>query len=182
MWKLCAEVPKLAQALQKQETVYKNHKKGLGALKDTQQELNEKYNTASDYVEKYTQKVDSNTTSTNKQKDAIKGVGEETDKRRAKATVSINSKELKKLKKILMAYRVRKVKVTANAKKGKDFDKTKKDYDHFKSKNADVKLKIKGADKLKEVAKNPLLTDIGKKNTIKRSVEITFKMKNGLSG
>ena len=34
---------------------------------------------------------------------------------------------------------------------------------------------------MKEVAKNPLLTDIGKKNTIKRSVEITFKMKNGLS-
>lgn len=182
MWKLRAEVPKLAQALQKQETVYKNHKKGLGALKDTQQELNEKYNTASDYVEKYTQKVDSNTTSTNKQKDAIKGVGEETDKLSGKkATVSINSKGVKKTKKDIDGIQSKKVKVTANAKKGKDFDKTKKDYDHFKSKNADVKLKIKGADKLKEVAKNPLLTDIGKKNTIKRSVEITFKMKNGLS-
>lgn len=182
MWKLRAEVPKLAQALQKQETVYKNHKKGLGALKDTQQELNEKYNTASDYVEKYTKRVDSNTTSTNKQKNAIKGVGEETDKLSGKkATVSINSKGIEKTKKDIDGITSKKVKVTANAKKGKDFDKTKKDYDHFKSKNADVKLKIKGADKLKEVAKNPLLTDIGKKNTIKRSVEITFKMKNGLS-
>ena len=73
------------------------------------------------------------------------------------------------------------VKVTANAKKGKDFDKTKKDYDDFKTKNANIKLNIKGADKLKKIAENPLLTDIGKKDKIKRSVEITFKMKNNLT-
>lgn len=182
MWKLRAEVPKLAQALQKQETVYKNHKKGLGALKDTQQELNEKYNTASDYVEKYTKKVDSNTTSTSKQKDAIKGVGEETDKLSGKkATVSINSKGVEKTKKDIDGIKSKKVKVTANAKKGKDFDKTKKDYDHFKTKNANIKLNVKNADKLKEVVKNPLLTDIGKKSTIKRNVEITFKMKNNFT-
>lgn len=182
MWKLRAEVPKLAQALQKQETVYKNHKKGLGALKDTQQELNEKYNTASDYVEKYTKKVDSNTTSTNKQKDAIKGVGEETDKLSGKkATVSINSKGVEKTKKDIDGITSKKVKVTANAKKGKNFDKTKKDYDDFKTKNANIKLNVKNADKLKEVVKNPLLTDMGKKSTIKRNVEITFKMKNNFT-
>ena len=182
MWKLRAEVPKLAQALQKQETVYKNHKKGLGALKDTQQELNEKYNTASDYVEKYTKKVDSNTTSTNKQKDAIKGVGEETDKLSGKkATVSINSKGVEKTKKDIDGITSKKVKVTANAKKGKNFDKTKKDYDDFKTKNANIKLNVKNGDKLKEVVKNPLLTDIGKKSTIKRNVEITFKMKNNFT-
>lgn len=182
MWKLRAEVPKLAQALQKQETVYKNHKKGLGALKDAQQKLNEKYNTASDYVEKYTKKVDSNTTSTNKQKDAIKGVGEETDKLSGKkATVSINSKGVEKTKKDIDGIKSKKVKVTANAKKGKDFDKTKKDYDYFKTKNANIKLNVKNADKLKEVVKNPLLTDIGKKSTIKRNVEITFKMKNNFT-
>lgn len=67
------------------------------------------------------------------------------------------------------------------AKKGKDFDKTKKDYDNFKTKNANIKLNVKNADKLKEVAKNPLLTDIGKKSTIKRNVEITFKMKNNFT-
>ena len=182
MWKLRAEVPKLAQALQKQETVYKNHKKGLGALKDAQQKLNEKYNTASDYVEKYTKKVDSNTTSTNKQKDAIKSVGEETDKLSGKkATVSINSKGVEKTKKDIDGIKSKKVKVTANAKKGKDFDKTKKDYDYFKTKNANIKLNVKNADKLKEVVKNPLLTDIGKKSTIKRNVEITFKMKNNFT-
>lgn len=182
MWKLRAEVPKLAQALQKQETVYKNHKKGLGALKDTQQELNEKYNTASDYVEKYTKKVDSNTTSTNKQKDAIKGVGEEADKLSGKkATVSINSKGVEKTKKDIDGITSKKVKVTANAKKGKNFDKTKKDYDDFKTKNANIKLNVKNGDKLKEVVKNPLLTDIGKKSTIKRNVEITFKMKNNFT-
>lgn len=182
MEKLRTEVPKLAQALQDQEKVYKDHKKELGALKDTQQELNEKYNTASDYVEKYTKKVDSNTTSTNKQKDAIKGVGEETDKLSGKkATVSINSKGVEKTKKDIDGIKSKKVKVTANAKKGKDFDKTKKDYDHFKTKNANIKLNVKNADKLKEVAKNPLLTDIGKKNTIKRNVEITFKMKNNFT-
>lgn len=182
MEKLRTEVPKLAQALQDQEKVYKDHKKELGALKDTQQELNEKYNTASDYVEKYTKKVDSNTTSTNKQKDAIKGVGEETDKLSGKkATVSINSKGVEKTKKDIDGIKSKKVKVTANAKKGKDFDKTKKDYDHFKTKNANIKLNVKNADKLKEVTKNPLLTDIGKKSTIKRNVEITFKMKNNFT-
>lgn len=182
MEKLRTEVPKLAQKLQDQEKVYKNHKKELGALKDTQQELNEKYNTASDYVEKYTKKVDSNTTSTNKQKDAIKGVGEETDKLSGKkATVSINSKGVEKTKKDIDGIKSKKVKVTANAKKGKDFDKTKKDYDHFKTKNANIKLNVKNADKLKEVVKNPLLTDIGKKSTIKRNVEITFKMKNNFT-
>lgn len=182
MEKLRTEVPKLAQALQDQEKVYKDHKKELGALKDTQQELNEKYNTASDYVEKYTKKVDSNTTSTNKQKDAIKGVGEETDKLSGKkATVSINSKGVEKTKKDIDGIKSKKVKVTANAKKGKDFDKTKKDYDHFKTKNANIKLNVKNADKLKEVVKNPLLTDIGKKSTIKRNVEITFKMKNNFT-
>ncbi len=67
------------------------------------------------------------------------------------------------------------------AKKGKDFDKTKKDYDNFKTKNANIKLNVKNADKLKEVAKNPLLTDIGKESTIKRNVEITFKMKNNFT-
>lgn len=182
MEKLRTEVPKLAQALQDQEEVYKDHKKELGALKDTQQELNEKYNTASDYVEKYTKKVDSNTTSTSKQKDAIKGVGEETDKLSGKkATVSINSKGVEKTKKDIDGIKSKKVKVTANAKKGKDFDKTKKDYDHFKTKNANIKLNVKNADKLKEVVKNPLLTDIGKKSTIKRNVEITFKMKNNFT-
>lgn len=182
MEKLRTEVPKLAQALQDQEKVYKDHKKELGALKDTQQELNEKYNTASDYVEKYTKKVDSNTTSTNKQKDAIKGVGEETDKLSGKnATVSINSKGVEKTKKDIDGITSKKVKVTANAKKGKNFDKTKKDYDDFKTKNANIKLNVKNADKLKEVVKNPLLTDIGKKSTIKRNVEITFKMKNNFT-
>ena len=125
MEKLRTEVPKLAQALQDQEKVYKDHKKELGALKDTQQELNEKYNTASDYVEKYTKKVDSNTTSTSKQKDAIKGVGEETDKLSGKkATVSINSKGVKKTKEDIKSIHGKTVKVTANAKKGKNFDKT----------------------------------------------------------
>lgn len=182
MEKLRTEVPKLAQKLQDQEKVYKNHKKELGALKDIQQELNEKYNTASDYVEKYTKKVDSNTTSTSKQKDAIKGVGEETDKLSGKkATVSINSKGVEKTKKDIDGITSKKVKVTANAKKGKNFDKTKKDYDDFKTKNANIKLNVKNADKLKEVVKNPLLTDIGKKSTIKRNVEITFKMKNNFT-
>lgn len=182
MEKLRGSLPKLALKIQDQEKIYDNHKKKLGELKDTQKELNDKYNTASDYVDKYTTKINKNTESVGKQKDAIKGVGEETDKLSGKnATVSINSKGVEKTKKDIDGIQTKKVKVTANAKKGKDFDKTKKDYDNFKSKNADVKLKIKGADKLKEVAKNPLLTDIGKKNTIKRSVEITFKMKNGLS-
>nr|DAE81646.1 MAG TPA: minor tail protein [Caudoviricetes sp.] len=182
MEKLRGTLPKLALKIQDQEKIYDNHKKKLGELKDTQKELNDKYNTASDYIDKYTTKINKNTESVGKQKDAIKGVGEETDKLSGKnATVSINSKGVEKTKKDIDGIQTKKVKVTANAKKGKDFDKTKKDYDHFKSKNADVKLKIKGADKLKEVAKNPLLTDIGKKNTIKRSVEITFKMKNGLS-
>ncbi len=182
MEKLRGTLPMLKQKLEDQQIIYDKHKKKLSELKDAHQELNDKYNTASDYVDKYTTKINKNTESVGKQKDAIKSVGEETDKLSGKnATVSINSKGVEKTKKDIDGIQSKKVKVTANAKKGKDFDKTKKDYDHFKSKNADVKLKIKGADKLKEVAKNPLLTDIGKKNTIKRSVEITFKMKNGLS-
>lgn len=182
MEKLRTEVPKLAQALQDQEKVYKDHKKELGALKDTQQELNEKYNTASDYVEKYTKKVDSNTTSTNKQKDAIKGVGEETDKLSGKnATVSINSKGVKKTKEDIKSIKGKTVKVTANAKKGKDFDKVKKEYNSIKTRNANINVGINGYKKLKEIANNPLLTDLGKKQNIKRSVEITFKMKNNLT-
>lgn len=182
MEKLRTEVPKLAQALQDQEKVYKDHKKELGALKDTQQELNEKYNTASDYVEKYTKKVDSNTTSTNKQKDAIKGVGEETDKLLGKnATVSINSKGVKKTKEDIKSIKGKTVKVTANAKKGKDFDKVKKEYNSIKTRNANINVGINGYKKLKEIANNPLLTDLGKKQNIKRSVEITFKMKNNLT-
>ena len=182
MEKLRGTLPMLKQKLEDQQIIYDKHKKKLSELKDAHQELNDKYNTASDYVDKYTTKINKNTESVGKQKDAIKSVGEETDKLSGKnATISINSKGVEKTKKDIDGIQTKKVKVTANAKKGKDFDKTKKDYDHFKSKNADVKLKIKGADKLKEVAKNPLLTDIGKKNTIKRSVEITFKMKNGLS-
>lgn len=182
MEKLRTEVPKLAQALQDQETVYKNHKKELGALKDTQQELNEKYNTASEYVEKYTKKVDSNTTSTNKQKDAIKGVGEETDKLSGKkATVSINSEGVKKTKKDIDSIKGKTVKVTANAKKGKDFDKVKKEYNNIKTRNANINVAINGYKKLKEAVNNPLLTDLGKKKTIKRDVEITFKMKNSLT-
>jgi DNA repair exonuclease SbcCD ATPase subunit len=182
MEKLRTEVPKLAQALQDQEEVYKDHKKELGALKDTQQELNEKYNTASDYVEKYTKKVDSNTTSTSKQKDAIKGVGEETDKLSGKkATVSINSKGVKKTKEDIESIKGKTVKVTANAKKGKDFDKVKKEYNSIKTRNANINVGINGYKKLKEIANNPLLTDLGKKQTIKRSVEITFKMKNQLT-
>ena len=182
MENLRTEVPKLAQALQDQEKVYKDHKKELGALKDTQQELNEKYNTASDYVEKYTKKVDSNTTSTNKQKNAIKGVGEETDKLSGKkATVSINSKGVEKTKKDIDSINGKTVKVTANAKKGKDFDKVKKEYNSIKTRNANINVGINGYKKLKEIANNPLLTDLGKKQTIKRSVEITFKMKNGLT-
>lgn len=182
MEKLRTEVPKLAQALEDQEEVYKDHKKELGALKDTQQELNEKYNTASDYVEKYTKKVDSNTTSTSKQKDAIKGVGEETDKLSGKkATVSINSKGVKKTKEDIESIKGKTVKVTANAKKGKDFDKVKKEYNSIKTRNANINVGINGYKKLKEIANNPLLTDLGKKQTIKRSVEITFKMKNQLT-
>ena len=182
MEKLRTEVPKLAQALQDQEKVYKDHKKELGALKDTQQELNEKYNTASDYVEKYTKKVDSNTTSTNKQKDAIKGVGEETDKLSGKkATVSINSKGVKKTKEDIKSIHGKTVKVTANAKKGKNFDKVKKEYNSITTRNANINVGINGYKKLKEIANNPLLTDLGKKQTIKRSVEITFKMKNNLT-
>lgn len=182
MEKLRTEVPKLAQALQDQEKVYKDHKKELGALKDTQQELNEKYNTASDYVEKYTKKVDSNTTSTNKQKDAIKGVGEETDKLSGKkATVSINSEGVKKTKKDIDSIKGKTVKVTANAKKSKDFDKVKKEYNSIKTRNANINVAINGYKKLKEAVNNPLLTDLGKKKTIKRDVEITFKMKNSLT-
>lgn len=182
MEKLRTEVPKLAQALQDQEEVYKDHKKELGALKDTQQELNEKYNTASDYVEKYTKKVDSNTTSTNNQKDAIKGVGEETDKLSGKkATVSINSKGVKKTKEDIESIHGKTVKVTANAKKGKNFDKVKKEYNSITTRNANINVGINGYKKLKEIANNPLLTDLGKKQTIKRSVEITFKMKNNLT-
>ena len=182
MEKLRTEVPKLAQALQDQEKVYKDHKKELGTLKDTQQELNEKYNTASDYVEKYTKKVDSNTTSTNKQKDAIKGVGEETDKLSGKkATVSINSKGVKKTKEDIKSIHGKTVKVTANAKKGKNFDKVKKEYNSITTRNANINVGINGYKKLKEIANNPLLTDLGKKQTIKRSVEITFKMKNNLT-
>lgn len=182
MEKLRTEVPKLAQALQDQEKVYKDHKKELGALKDTQQELNEKYNTASDYVEKYTKKVDSNTTSTNNQKDAIKGVGEETDKLSGKkATVSINSKGVKKTKEDIESIHGKTVKVTANAKKGKNFDKVKKEYNSITTRNANINVGINGYKKLKEIANNPLLTDLGKKQTIKRSVEITFKMKNNLT-
>ena len=182
MEKLRTEVPKLAQALQDQEKVYKDHKKELGALKDTQQELNEKYNTASNYVEKYTKKVDSNTTSTNKQKEAIKGVGEETDKLSGKkATVSINSKGVKKTKEDIKSIHGKTVKVTANAKKGKNFDKVKKEYNSITTRNANINVGINGYKKLKEIANNPLLTDLGKKQTIKRSVEITFKMKNQLT-
>ena len=182
MEKLRTEVPKLAQALQDQEEVYKDHKKELGALKDTQQELNEKYNTASDYVEKYTKKVDSNTTSTSKQKDAIKGVGEETDKLSGKkATVSIKSKGVQKTQDDSESIKGTTVKVTANAKKGKDFDKVKKEYNSIKTRNANINVGINGYKKLKEIANNPLLTDLGKKQTIKRSVEITFKMKNQLT-
>ena len=182
MEKLRTEVPKLAQALQDQEKVYKDHKKELGALKDTQQELNEKYNTASDYVENYTKKVDSNTTSTNKQKDAIKGVGEETDKLSGKkATVSINSKGVEKTKEDIKSIHGKTVKVTANAKKGKNFDKVKKEYNSITTRSANINVGINGYKKLKEIANNPLLTDLGKKQTIKRSVEITFKMKNNLT-
>lgn len=182
MEKLRTEVPKLAQAIQDQEGTYKKHKKAIGKLKDTQKSLNDEYENASNFVEKYTEKIDGNTTSVDKQKNAIKGVGEETDKLSGKkATVSINSKGVEKTKKDIDGIKSKKVKVTANAKKGKDFDKTKKDYDHFKTKNANIKLNVKNADKLKEVAKNPLLTDIGKKNTIKRNVEITFKMKNNFT-
>jgi hypothetical protein len=182
MEKLRTEVPKLAQAIQDQEDTYKKHKKAIGKLKDTQKSLNDEYENASNFVEKYTEKIDGNTTSVDKQKNAIKGVGEETDKLSGKkATVSINSKGVEKTKKDIDGIKSKKVKVTANAKKGKDFDKTKKDYDHFKTKNANIKLNVKNADKLKEVAKNPLLTDIGKKNTIKRNVEITFKMKNNFT-
>ena len=98
-----------------------------------------------------------------------------------KANVNYNADE-KSVKEVKNKIpKSKSVKVTANAKKGKDFDKTKKDYDDFKTKNANIKLNIKGADKLKEIAKNPLLTDIGKKDKIKRSVEITFKMKNQLT-
>lgn len=182
MEKLRTEVPKLAQALQDQEKVYKDHKKELGALKDTQQELNEKYNTASEYVEKYTKKVDGNTTSTNKQKEAIKGVGEETDKLSGKkATVSINSEGVKKTKKDIDSIKGKTVKVTANAKKSKDFDKVKKEYNSIKTRNANINVAINGYKKLKEAVNNPLLTDLGKKKTIKRDVEITFKMKNSLT-
>ena len=182
MEKLRTEVPKLAQAIQDQEGTYKKHKKAIGKLKDTQKSLNDEYENASNFVEKYTEKIDGNTTSVDKQKNAIKGVGEETDKLSGKkATVSINSKGVEKTKKDIDGIKSKKVKVTANAKKGKDFDKTKKDYDHFKTKNANIKLNVKNADKLKEVAKNPLLTDIGKKNTIKRNVEITFKMKKNFT-
>lgn len=182
MEKLRTEVPKLAQAIQDQEGTYKKHKKAIGKLKDTQKSLNDEYENASNFVEKYTEKIDGNTTSVDKQKNAIKGVGEETDKLSGKkATVSINSKGVEKTKKDIDGITSKKVKVTANAKKGKNFDKTKKDYDDFKTKNANIKLNVKNADKLKEVVKNPLLTDIGKKSTIKRNVEITFKMKNNFT-
>lgn len=98
-----------------------------------------------------------------------------------KANVNYNADE-KSVKEVKNKIpKSKSVKVTANAKKGKDFDKTKKDYDDFKTKNANIKLNIKGADKLKKIAENPLLTDIGKKDKIKRSVEITFKMKNNLT-
>ena len=57
MENLRSEVPKLAQAIQDQEVVYKNHKKELGELKDVQEKLNDKYETATDFVNKYTKKV-----------------------------------------------------------------------------------------------------------------------------
>lgn len=73
------------------------------------------------------------------------------------------------------------VKVTTNAEKGKNFDNIKKDYNSIKTKKVSVNFTTSGYSKLKEVIKNPLLTDLGKKNTIKRDVEITFKMKNQLT-
>lgn len=182
MEKLRTEVPKLAQAIQDQEDTYKKHKKAIGKLKDTQKSLNDEYENASNFVEKYTEKIDGNTTSVDKQKNAIKGVGEETDKLSGKkATVSINSNGVKKTKEDIESIKGKTVKVTANAKKGKDFDKVKKEYNSIKTRNANINVGINGYKKLKEIANNPLLTDLGKKQTIKRSVEITFKMKNQLT-
>lgn len=182
MENLRSEVPKLAQAIQDQEVVYKNHKKELGELKDVQEKLNDKYETATDFVNKYTKKVDTSTSSVNKQKEAIKGVGEETDKLSGKnATVSINSKGVKKTKEDIKSIHGKTVKVTANAKKGKNFDKVKKEYNSITTRNANINVGINGYKKLKEAVNNPLLTDLGKKKTIKRDVEITFKMKNSLT-
>lgn len=73
------------------------------------------------------------------------------------------------------------VTVTTKGKAGKGFDETKSNYDHIKAKTVNVKLVTKGLTKLKEASNNPLLTNLGKKQTIKRDVEITFKMKNQLT-
>lgn len=98
-----------------------------------------------------------------------------------KANVNYNADE-KSVKEVKNKIpKSKSVKVTANAKKGKDFDKVKKEYNSIKTRNANINVGINGYKKLKEITDNPLLTDLGKKQTIKRSVEITFKMKNNLT-
>lgn len=182
MERLRSEVPKLAQSIEDQEVVYKNHKKTVSDLKNAQKELNDKYSAASNLIDNYTKKVDTNKTSVDKQKKSIKAVGEETDKLSGKnATVSISSKGVEKTKKDIESIHGKKVKVTADASKGKNFNRVKKDYDDFKGKNANIKVNVDGYKKLKEAMNNPLLTDLGKKQTIKRNVEITLKMKNNLT-
>ena len=103
----------------------------------------------------------------------------ETPTVKAKVKYSADKDSVKKVKDKIP--KTKDVTVTTKGKAGKGFDETKSNYDHIKAKTVNVKLVTKGLTKLKEASSNPLLTNLGKKQTIKRDVEITFKMKNSLT-
>lgn len=103
----------------------------------------------------------------------------ETPTVKAKVKYSADKDSVKKVKDKIP--KTKDVTVTTKGKAGKGFDETKSNYDHIKAKTVNVKLVTEGLTKLKEASSNPLLTNLGKKQTIKRDVEITFKMKNSLT-
>lgn len=103
----------------------------------------------------------------------------ETPTVKAKVKYSADKDSVKKVKDKIP--KTKDVTVTTKGKAGKGFDETKSNYDHIKAKTVNVKLVTNGLTKLKEASSNPLLTNLGKKQTIKRDVEITFKMKNQLT-
>lgn len=103
----------------------------------------------------------------------------ETPTIKAKVKYSADKDSVKKVKDKIP--KTKDVTVTTKGKAGKGFDETKSNYDHIKAKTVNVKVVTKGLTKLKEASSNPLLTNLGKKQTIKRDVEITFKMKNSLT-
>lgn len=103
----------------------------------------------------------------------------ETPTVKAKVKYSADKDSVKKVKDKIP--KTKDVTVTTKGKTGKGFDETKSNYDHIKAKTVNVKVVTNGLTKLKEASSNPLLTNLGKKQTIKRDVEITFKMKNGFT-